>query len=387
IEAAVIARWMGTSHLEVRERRLRRHRRARCPPFAHTPMLPVKKPIGSLYDGSSRCPPETGLTIPPTPPLNIIRSHQGMHEPPPHPGHAAGHTHEHHRDAKPGALARALALTGGFLLVEVVGGLLTGSLALLSDAAHMFTDTAALAIALAAVKIGERPADSRRTFGYQRFEILAATVNAVLLFVVGLYILYEGWRRLVEPPQIQSLGMLAIAALGLGVNLLAMRILVAGQKTSVNMRGAYLEVWSDALGSVGVLAAAVVLWLTGWSCVDTAVAAGIGLWVLPRAWLLLKETVNVLLEGVPDGIQLDEVAAAIAAATPDVAGVHDLHIWALTSSAPSLSAHLVVRDGADTDAVRIAVAEILARRFAIHHATLQTERVDCRTLEGSAVVH
>jgi cobalt-zinc-cadmium efflux system protein len=303
-------------------------------------------------------------------------------------GHQHGHRHghDHARDANPAALRKVLALTGAFLIAEVVGGLLTGSLALLSDAAHMFTDTAALAIALAAVKIGERPADTRRTFGYQRFEILAATVNAVLLFGVAAYILYEGYRRLLAPPEIQSLGMLAIAALGLAVNLLAMRILFAGQGSSVNMRGAYLEVWSDALGSVGVLAGALILWLTGWTWVDTLVAVGIGLWVLPRAWSLLKETVNVLLEGVPEGIELDEVAAAIAS-TDGVAGVHDLHIWALTSSAPSLSAHLLVCAGADTDAVRIAVAEALADRFHIHHATLQTERVDCRTLEGAAVVH
>jgi cobalt-zinc-cadmium efflux system protein len=268
----------------------------------------------------------------------------------------------------------------------VVGGLITGSLALLSDAAHMFTDTAALAIALAAARIAERPADSRRTFGYQRFEILAATVNAVLLFAVAGYILAEGWRRLVEPPEIQSLGVLAIAALGLGVNLVAMRILSAGQAHNVNMRGAYLEVWSDALASVGVLIGALILWFTGWSWIDTAVAVGIGLWVLPRAGSLLKETVNVLLEGVPEGLELDEVAAAMAA-TPGVAGLHDLHIWALTSNTPSLSAHLVVHAGADTDAVRIAVAEALARRFHVHHVTLQTERVDCRTLDGSAMVH
>jgi len=301
-------------------------------------------------------------------------------------GHGHSHGHHHVRDANPAALRNVLALTGTFLLVEVAGGLFTGSLALLSDAAHMFTDTAALAIALAAARIAERPADSRRTFGYQRFEILAATVNAVLLFVVALYILREGWRRVIEPPEIQSLAVLAIAALGLGVNLVAMRILSAGQAHSVNVRGAYLEVWSDALASVGVLTGALILWLTGWTWVDTAVAAGIGLWVLPRAWSLLKETVNVLLEGVPEGIELDEVAGAIAV-TPGVAGVHDLHIWALTSNAPSLSAHLVVHAAADTDAVRIAVAEALAHRFHIHHVTLQTERVDCRTLEGTAVVH
>jgi cobalt-zinc-cadmium efflux system protein len=313
-------------------------------------------------------------------------AHRPEHRPEHWHEHGHGHAHDHARDANPAALRKVLALTSAFLVVEVVGGILTGSLALLSDAAHMFTDTAALAIALAAASIAERPADSRRTFGYQRFEILAATVNAVLLFAVAAYILYEGWRRLVEPPEIASLGMLAIATLGLGVNLAAMRILSAGQAANVNMRGAYMEVWSDALASVGVLAGAVVLWLTGWTWIDTAVAVGIGLWVLPRAWSLLKETVNVLLEGVPEGLELDEVTAAIAS-TPGVAGVHDLHIWALTSNAPSLSAHLVLHEGADTDAIRIAVAAALAQRFHIHHVTLQTERVDCRTLEGTAVVH
>ncbi len=223
-------------------------------------------------------------------------------------GHTHDHAHDHGRDANPAALTKALILTGAFLVVEVVGGILTGSLALLSDAAHMFTDTAALAIALAAIRIGERPADSRRTFGYQRFEILAAAVNAALLLGVALYILYEGYRRFVAPPQIQSFGMLAIAVVGLAVNLAAMRILAPQQERSVNVRGAYLEVWSDALGSLGVILAAVVLWLTGWAWVDTLVAVGIGLWVLPRAWSLLRETTNVLLEGVPKGIDLDEVA-------------------------------------------------------------------------------
>jgi cobalt-zinc-cadmium efflux system protein len=300
--------------------------------------------------------------------------------------HTQNHAHHHGRDANPVALTKALVLTGTFLVIEVIGGILTGSLALLSDAAHMFTDTAALAIALAAIRIGERPADSRRTFGYLRFEILAATVNAALLLGVGLYILYEGYRRVVDPPQIQSLGMLAIALLGLAVNLAAMRILAPQQERSVNVRGAYLEVWSDALGSLGVILAAVVLWLTGWAWVDTLVAVGIGLWVLPRAWSLLTETANVLLEGVPKGIDLVEVASAMASIA-GVANVHDLHIWALTSDVPSLSAHLVLQPGADADAVRIAVTEALGERFAIRHVTLQTEQVDCRTRPNPTLVH
>ena len=290
---------------------------------------------------------------------------------------SAGHQHGSARSANAQALTTALALTGAFLVAEVVGGILTGSLALISDAAHMLTDTVGLAIALAAMKIAARPADSRRTFGYQRFEILAAAFNAVILFVVAGYILYEGYQRLVEPPQVQSIGMLAVAVLGLAVNLIAMRLLDAGKQSSLNVKGAYLEVWSDMLGSLGVIAAAIVIWLTGWVWVDAVVAIGIGLWVLPRTWGLLKETVNVLLEGVPEGIDLGDVAAALKS-LPGVGSIHDLHVWALSSESPSLSAHVVLVDGVDSDPVRRAAVEVLVQRFHITHVTLQTEASDCR---------
>ena len=270
-----------------------------------------------------------------------------------------------------------LALTGTFLVVEVVGGILSGSLALLSNAAHMLTDTVGLGIALAAVKLGQRPPDSRRTFGYQRFEILAAAFNAIMLFAVAAYILYEGYRRLIEPPQIHSLGMLVIAAAGLAVNLIAMHILSPGKDSNLNVKGAHLEVWSDMLGSLGVITAAIVIWLTGWAWVDALVAIGIGLWVLPRTWGLLKETLNVLLEGVPDGIDLQAVASALKT-VPGVGDVHDLHIWALSSDTPSLSAHLVLAEGSDADPVRKAATDLLDRRFHITHVTLQTEASDCR---------
>lgn len=298
----------------------------------------------------------------------------------------AGHGHHHGRTDNSAALRAALALTGTFLIVEVVGGILTGSLALISDAAHMATDTAGLAIALAAVTIGKRPADSRRSFGYQRFEILAAAFNALMLFGVAAYILYEGYKRIVEPTEIRSLAMLAIASVGLAVNLIAMRILSAGKDSSLNIKGAYLEVWSDMLGSLGVIAAAGIIWLTGWTWVDPIVAIGIGLWVLPRSWKLLKETTNVLLEGVPEGIDLDKVSAAISA----VAGVrelHDLHVWALTSDAPSLSAHLVLQSGFDGDRVRADAQTMLEERFHISHVTLQTEREDCRASRADHGLH
>jgi cobalt-zinc-cadmium efflux system protein len=289
-----------------------------------------------------------------------------------------GAGHDHTGNANASALKMALALTGTFLVAEVVGGILTGSLALLSDAAHMMTDSAGLAIALAAVQIGARPADNRRTFGYKRFEILAAAFNALLLFGVAAYILYEGIKRFVEPSEIQSLPMLVIAALGLVVNLIAMRILDSGRSSSLNVKGAYLEVWSDMLGSVGVITAALIIWLTGWTWVDPVVAIAIGLWVLPRTWVLFKETTNILLEGVPEGIDLDTLAARLSSSA-GIASVHDLHVWALTSGMPSLSAHLVLKDGFGPDATRLAATEVMQQEFEITHVTFQVERADCRS--------
>lgn len=287
------------------------------------------------------------------------------------------HRHADRREANARALTGALGLTIAFMLAEVVGGVLTGSLALISDAAHMFTDSAGLAVALAGMKIAARPADSRRTFGYQRFEILAAAFNAIMLFVVAGYILYEGYQRLLSPPQIQTLPMMGIALVGLGVNLVAMRLLGDAKNTSLNVKGAYLEVWNDMLGSIGVIAAAVSIWLTGWTWVDAAAAIGIGLWVLPRTWELLSETVNVLLEGVPDGLDLEAIASALKS-LPNVRDIHDLHVWALTSDSPSLSAHLVLTDGGQSDRTRQAAQSLLSERFDIAHCTLQTEIGDCR---------
>lgn len=291
---------------------------------------------------------------------------------------AAGHDHAGRRAASERSLRLALALTGTFLVAEVIGGIVTGSLALISDAAHMLTDTIGLAIALAAIKIAARPADSRRTFGYQRFEILAAAFNAILLFAVAGYILYEGVKRFFEPPQVQTFGMLVIATLGLAVNLVAMRLLNAGKDSSLNVKGAYLEVWSDLLGSLGVIGAAIAMWLTGWIWIDALVAIGIGLWVMPRTWMLLKETTNVLLEGVPDGIDLEAVAQALKSVT-GVRDIHDLHVWALTSDSPSLSAHLIATDAANGRSIREEAAAMLQREFHIAHVTLQIEHQDCRS--------
>lgn len=289
----------------------------------------------------------------------------------------------HHADVGSTPVSRlwaSLGLTGGFMLAEVVGGVLTGSLALISDAMHMLTDTAALAIALVAIHVGRRPSDLLRTYGYARFEILAAAFNALLLLAVAFYILYEAWKRLSEPQEIQSGGMLVIAVIGLLVNLASIRLLTSHKDESLNVKGAYLEVWSDMLGSLAVIVGAAVIWFTGWKWVDSLLAVGIGFMVFPRTWVLLKECINILLEGVPPGVRLADVHATIAA-VPGVISVHDLHLWAITQNQPSLTAHAVLAEGADGETVRRAIEERLRQEFDLHHTTLQMEREDRATTE------
>ncbi len=289
----------------------------------------------------------------------------------------SGHAHAVSAGGNERPLWIALFLTSGFLIAEVVGGILTNSLALISDAAHMFTDAAALAIALTAIRIGKRPADSARTFGYYRFEILAAGFNAILLFLVALYILYEAYQRLQNPPDVQSLGMLVIASIGLVVNLISMRLLSAGKDASLNVKGAYLEVWSDMLGSIGVIVAAIVIKFTAWGWVDSVVAVAIGLWVLPRTWILLKQSINVLLEGVPEGFGLVDAKSAILGVS-GVSTVHDLHVWAISSGKPSLTMHVVSNNAPEQwPAILASVRQLLAERFDIHHSTVQFEQTPC----------
>ena len=240
----------------------------------------------------------------------------------------------------------------------------------------MFTDSAALAIALAAVKIGQRPPDDQRTFGYRRFEILAAAFNAILLFAVAGYILIEGIGRFFAPQPVESVGMLIVATLGLLVNLIAMRIFVGGKEDSLNLEGAYLEVWADMLGSLGVIAAAVMIYFTGLNWIDPVVAIAIGLWVLPRTWILLRDTTHILLQGVPRGHDLKAIRTAMAE-VQGVIGVHDLHLWSVAGDDASLTAHVAIGGGEAAEAVRRAVTDMLKAQFAIHHVTIQTETVPC----------
>ena len=289
-------------------------------------------------------------------------------------GHAG---HDHAAGANERSLKIALALTCAFLVVELAGGFIAHSLALLSDAAHMFTDTAALAIALMAIRIARRPADTKRTFGYHRFEILAAAFNAVLLLVVAVYILWEALLRLKAPPEIGSNLMLVIAIVGLVVNLLSMKVLRSGQEESLNVKGAYLEVWADMIGSMGVILGAVAIKFTGWTWVDSAVAILIGLWVVPRTVTLLKSSINILLEGVPEDVDMDRLKATLLS-IPGVKSLHDLHVWSVTSGKSTLTAHLVVDAQAHADeAILPEVRRRLADSFGIHHVTIQCELTPC----------
>lgn len=269
-------------------------------------------------------------------------------------------------------LAWALALTGAFLVVEVAGGLWTGSLALLADAGHMLTDVGGLTLSLLAVWFAQRPPSPSNTYGYLRMEILAALANGVVLFAVAGGILYEAYRRLWAPPEILAGPMLVIAILGLGVNLLGMRLLRGGAQASLNLRGAYLEVLSDALGSLGVILAAVIIQTTGFTLVDPLMSAGIGLFILPRTWGLLRQAVHILMEGVPPHLDLRQIEEAMRGAH-GVQTVHDLHVWTLTSGKEAMSAHVLVEDLADGQHILGDLQQLLRERFGIEHATLQLE--------------
>lgn len=271
-------------------------------------------------------------------------------------------------------------LVVGYLVVEVAGSLLTNSLALLADAGHMLTDAVGVGLALLAIHFAARPATAAKSFGFYRLEILAAVANAVLLFGVAAYILYEAYQRFAEPPDVLSVPMLAIAGIGLAVNLVSMRLLSAGAKTSLNMRGAYLEVLGDLLGSVAVLVAGVVIIVTGWTAADPIASVVIALLILPRTWSLLREAVDVLLQATPKGVDLDEVRAHLLRGE-GIVDAHDLHAWTLTSGMHVVSAHVVIEPTADPAEVLDEVCRCLSDDFDMDHSTIQLETTDRRRLE------
>jgi cobalt-zinc-cadmium efflux system protein len=269
-----------------------------------------------------------------------------------------------------------LALTTTVLIAELVGGWITGSLALLADAGHMFTDVAGISLAILAVTFASRPATDERTYGYYRLEILAAVINAVLLFGVAVFILVEAWRRWTNPPEVEGGLMLVFAAVGLVANVIGLFLLRSGSKASLNVKGAYLEVLGDTLGSLAVIAAAILIATTGWQRADVVASVAVALMILPRTWSLLREATDVLLEAAPKGTDLAQIRQHILD-VPGVLDAHDLHVWTLTSGIPVLSVHVVVADDVIARGtggeVLDALGDCLDHHFDVEHCTFQLE--------------
>lgn len=294
----------------------------------------------------------------------------------------AGMGHDHAHSTATGQhrkrLAVVFAITASVMVAQVIGGLASGSLALLADAAHMLTDASGIAIALVAASLATRPATSTRTFGLQRAEVLAALANALLLGVLGTWVIVEAVQRWGDPPEVTTGLMLVVASVGALANLVSLLILRKGQAESLNLRGAYLEVLGDLVGSVAVIVAGIIIATTGYTRADVIASVAIGAFILPRAWMLLRDVVDVLLEATPRGIDLDVVREHIRE-VPGVVDVHDLHAWTITSGVPVLSAHVVVDDEClaqgRSGEVLDALGACLGEHFDTQHCTFQLEPV------------
>ena len=297
------------------------------------------------------------------------------HDPRDHGDHSHGPSLARAGERHVRPLAISFVLIAVFFVVEAVAGFVTGSLALLSDAGHMLTDVVGLGMALAAIRLATRFATrdaGHHTFGVYRLEILAAFLNSLLLFAVAIWVLVEAGRRLTGEPEIEGIGMLVVAVLGLVVNLVAFALLREGSRESLNVEGAYLEVLADTLGSVGVILAAIAVAAFGWWWADPAIGALVGVWILPRTWRLGRKAIRVLLQAAPEGFDLDGLHRDLAA-IDGVVDVHDLHVWTLTSEMDAASAHLVATDGTDHHSVLDQARDLLAHRYGIAHGTFQVE--------------
>jgi len=272
---------------------------------------------------------------------------------------------------------RAMLLTGGFMVVEVAGGLLAGSLALLADAGHMLTDTAALGFAWIAFRLARRPPDPQRSYGYHRFQILAAFLNGVILIAIVAWIAYEAVQRLNQPVEILGGLMLAVACVGLVVNLIAFAILHAGSRDNLNVRGALLHVLGDLLGSLAAIVAAAVIITTGWTPIDPLLSMLVALLILRSAWMLVRQSTHVLLEGTPAEVDVSRLKSELVKTVADVQDVHHVHVWTLTSGRLVMTLHAHVREGADGQQTLRAIHSICRERFGVAHITVQIEYGQC----------
>lgn len=304
-----------------------------------------------------------------------------MTSPQTHPG-GATHAHAHVHDDR--RMLWALMLTGGFMLVEVLGGMLSGSLALLADAGHMLTDTASLGLAFAAARAARRPADALRSYGYHRAQVLAAFINGALFIAIVVWIVYEAVMRLMTPITVLGGPMLVVAVLGLLVNIAAFVILHAGDQENINVRGALLHVLGDLLGSAAAIVAAVVILRTGWMPIDPLLSVLVALLILRSAWHIVRQSAHILLEGTPEDVDIAQLRAAIEGAVPGVLDVHHVHVWSLTHKHPLLTLHLTIDEHTDYGDTLQRAKNVLMKRFGIDHSTIQVECGACADVHPPA---
>jgi cobalt-zinc-cadmium efflux system protein len=287
-------------------------------------------------------------------------------------------SHDHHHTESVRRVQIALVLTGAFMVVEVIGGILSGSLALLADAGHMLTDTMALALAAFAFRVSSRPADPKRSYGYQRVQIIAAFINGLSLLVIVGWILFEAVMRMIDPPDVIGPTMLIVASAGLVVNILSFWVLHGGDQENLNIRGAALHVLGDLLGSVAAIIAALVIIQTGWMQIDPILSVLVAMLILRSAWQLVKRSAHILLEGAPEWLDCEDMQQKIISVVPDVTGIHHVHVWGLTPQHPMLTMHVVLGDEPmDPTPVVRRIKEVLKSDFAIDHSTIEVEFGDC----------
>lgn len=269
-------------------------------------------------------------------------------------------------------LKLVLLLISSYIIVEFISGLLTGSLALIADAGHMLADAGGLTLALFAINFSSKPATPQRTYGFYRIEILAALANSAVLILVSVYIIYDAYERIIEPPQIKGTALIIVGTIGLVVNLVGMSILKSHANENLNIEGAYLEVLKDTLGSVGVIVVGVITSISEFYLVDPIISIGLAFYMLPRIWSLMKKSINILMEGVPINISYEEVKRAILQ-IKGVTGVFDIHIWTITSGMDAITAHVVVSDPSKSQIILKEISSMLEKRFKITHTTIQIE--------------
>jgi cobalt-zinc-cadmium efflux system protein len=299
--------------------------------------------------------------------------------------HTRAHSHGHGEQGGKKRLIQAIFITGSWFIVELAGGIYSNSLALMADAAHMLTDLAALGLSLFALQISTRPADRKKTYGYLRAEILAALANGIFLVLIGLYIFYEAYHRFQNPPEVKSVPMLAVAITGLMANLATAALLFRSRQESLNLRGAFLHVSADTLGSIGAIVAGVLIWARQWYMADPIVSVIVGALVLYSSWKLVSESVGVLLEATPAHLDTEKILEDIGSVR-GVISVHDLHVWSISTRMAAMSCHVVVSDGEDAGAVLRELSRMMQETYGIEHTTIQTEPEGWKPHSGNTLI-